>query len=264
MLHAVLATFPTVNDGAQYAVNTPTTSSLSNSGAESSYKPEIDTESETDVSTASDTYSLADTEATVDTAVTSEGTELASSLHEKRASSLRGSVHTLVGETVKSSQTDPPSRAASHTASKSLSDLLREADNLYARFPPTDPQLLVNRIFGPQSVLLTWTERAGSAPDAQEGPESTPLITDDEAESMVNTPALIVRPDFVDEDEEEQHPKPARRARKPAARPDVTSWEWWSSSRGERVPSPVTILAGVVMVVSIGIAVYDIQRRGRR
>ncbi|KZV91346.1 hypothetical protein EXIGLDRAFT_719411 [Exidia glandulosa HHB12029] len=125
-----------------------------------------------------------------------------------------------------------------------LTDLLRVADDLLSRFPPSDPRLAIDRILGPQSAIFTWSEDRKDMP------------SDDDAEKMVDAPELVVRSDFVDEDEL----PPPRRAEK---RPRPQSWWLSGSGRKGNAPSPATIVAGVVLAVSIGIAVYDVSRRAQ-
>lgn len=178
-----------------------------------------------------------------------------------RADSLGDSLVTAHSE----SDNDPPPAPASDAADDSddnastladepisreparpLADILRAADDLLARFPPSDPRLAVDRILGPQSVLFTWSENRKDMP------------SDDDAEKMVDAPELVVRADFVDEDE---LLPPSKERRKPQERPR----SWWFAGIGKHgnEPSPATIVAGVVLAVSIGVAVYDISRRAQ-
>jgi hypothetical protein len=61
----------------------------------------------------------------------------------------------------------------------SLPALLAHAEDLYARYPPSTPGLCLTEIFGPNSVMLTWSEDPAAMPSA------------DEAEAMVDKPDLI-------------------------------------------------------------------------
>lgn len=92
----------------------------------------------------------------------------------------------------------PPSRPPSSLSDASfprakapkifLPALLKETDELLAKFPPTHPSLHVSSIIGPQSVINTWSENPHD------------LASDEEAEAMVTHPELVVLP-FVDPDE---------------------------------------------------------------
>lgn len=84
----------------------------------------------------------------------------------------------------------PPSPAPGASFSRpkvSLSSLLLHADFLYSTYPSVHPALFLTEIMGPNSVINTWS------------PAASILPTDDDAESMVLTPALVVYPD-VEED----------------------------------------------------------------
>ena len=136
-----------------------------------------------------------------------------------------------------------------------LTNLLREADALYAEFPPSHLDLHLSSIMGPQSVVFTWSESFSELP------------SDEEAEAMVQHPNLIVYP-YVDMEEEtsesseydgepkprkdrlgakfkKDHPKKARTIKR-AAYPHM--------EKG-------TIVAGVVLVVGVAVAVYGIKTR---
>lgn len=82
---------------------------------------------------------------------------------------------------------DAPGQPAK--ARMSLSALLRQADDLLARFPPSHPRLDLGTIMGPRSTMITWTESFSSLPP------------DDELEQYVKTPHLVVLP-YVDPVEE--------------------------------------------------------------
>lgn len=120
----------------------------------------------------------------------------------------------------------------------SLTSLLMQADDLYARFPPSHPSIALSSIMGPQSVMLTWSE------------DPSELPSDDDAELMVTKPELIVLPyiepdDEVASDDEETHGKHRgrRRPRKPR----------------HLVLQRKTMVAGAVLVLGVAVAVYGIQ-----
>ncbi|KAH7106881.1 rab-GTPase-TBC domain-containing protein [Auriculariales sp. MPI-PUGE-AT-0066] len=249
MLHAVLTAFPPVND-APVNDEEPRFTSPGPSATQSLWQADDD-------SLTSDSASLAESYAPTETSATSLASEETASFDGSSRISRSPSVDTLVDDVLPVTHKES---APAVTASRSLSDLLRQADELYLSFPPSNPRLAMRQIFGPQSVLFTWNEQSGSASCAsqsEDDPTSSPL-TDDEAEALVDTPQHIIRPDFVDEDEQEElQPKkyldtPSRLA--------FTEWEWWTTSRNEYTPTPLTIAATTVMVASIGFAAYDISR----
>ncbi|KAI8974866.1 rab-GTPase-TBC domain-containing protein [Trametes punicea] len=135
----------------------------------------------------------------------------------------------------------------------SLTTLLSHADELYAQFPPTHPSVAVSSIMGPQSAMLTWSERCAEMPD------------DDEAELMVTKPELVVLPyiepdDDIASDEasssyhtrehrerkgekESKKEKRRRKLRKPRRLTDI-------------VVQHRTMVAGAVLVLGVAVAVY--------
>lgn len=152
----------------------------------------------------------------------------------------------------------PPSPTLSaHLSSRpriSLSTLLRQADDLYARFPPSHPDVAVSSIMGPQSVMLTWSEDPSELPD------------DDEAELMVLKPELVVLP-HIDQDEEvasdeeyEKSPRHKRRARKEQEREERRRRKLRKPRRmGDVVLQRKTMVAGAVLVLGVAMAVYGMQ-----
>jgi hypothetical protein len=140
------------------------------------------------------------------------------------------------------SPTDELSGGASSSPSVSLTALLRRADELYATYPPSLPELCIHEIFGPNSVIMTWSE------------DSSKLPSPDAAEAMVEAPELVslgyeepqAEPEEEDEDEEvrekpETHPpkRPRRRLKKRS----------FSMDRG-------LVIATAVLVVGVAIAYH--------
>ncbi|KAI0689903.1 rab-GTPase-TBC domain-containing protein [Cerioporus squamosus] len=127
----------------------------------------------------------------------------------------------------------------------SVTALLRHADELFTLYPPTHPGIALTSIMGPQSVMLTWSERASEVPD------------DDEAELMVTRPELIVLP-YVEHEEEDEGGKEKRRRdkekeerrrrklRKPRRLTDM-------------VVQRKTMVAGAVLVLGVAMAVYGLN-----
>ena len=139
---------------------------------------------------------------------------------------------------------DTPGQPAK--ARMSLSSLLRQADDLFARFPPSHQKLDLDKIMGPRSVIFTWTESF-----------SSPL--DDELEQYVKTPELVVLP-YVDPVEEaamkekqEREIQMRKLARRGKLRKSVFS--------KANVPKK-TILAGAVLALGVTLAVYGIRAPG--
>ena len=77
---------------------------------------------------------------------------------------------------------DSPRRRRNSSITISLPSLLARADELLSQFPPNHPELHLEDILGPQSVVFTWSEN------------SHDLASDSEAEAMVIRPDLVVRP----------------------------------------------------------------------
>ena len=75
-----------------------------------------------------------------------------------------------------------PRRRRNSSITISLPSLLARADELLSQFPPNHPELHLEDILGPQSVVFTWSEN------------SHDLASDSEAEAMVIRPDLVVRP----------------------------------------------------------------------
>ncbi|KAF7986363.1 hypothetical protein HWV62_35376 [Athelia sp. TMB] len=121
-----------------------------------------------------------------------------------------------------------------------LADLLQRADDLFANFPPADPALGLATLMGPNSVVYTWSEDPAKLP------------TDDDAESMVSKPELIVLPhvDFPPEEEDSaQNEKQQRRRRKGGN---------GGKKRARRIERRAMI-AGAVLVLGVSIVIYGLR-----
>lgn len=121
-----------------------------------------------------------------------------------------------------------------------FADLLQRADDLYANFPPADPALGLATLMGPNSVVYTWSEDPAKLP------------TDDDAESMVSRPELIVLPhvDFPPEEEDSaQNEKQQRRRRKGAN----------SGKKRARRIERRAMIAGAVLVLGVSIVIYGLR-----
>lgn len=121
----------------------------------------------------------------------------------------------------------------------SLTSLLMQADELYARLPPSHPSIALASIMGPQSVMLTWSE------------DPSELPSDDDAELMVTKPELIVKP-YIDSDDEVASDDEEKRGKHRGRR------------RGLQKPRHLmlqrkTMVAGAVLVLGVAVAVYGIQ-----
>ncbi|OSD05074.1 hypothetical protein PYCCODRAFT_1362821 [Trametes coccinea BRFM310] len=152
---------------------------------------------------------------------------------------------------------DPLDMLRPHRPRVSLTSLLKHADELYAQFPPTHPDVAVSSIMGPQSVMLTWSERRAELPD------------DDEAELMVTKPELVVLPYVEPEDEDlasdeasSYRPTPARgdRNRKGAKEESEKEKRRRRLRKPRRLTDIVvqrrTMVAGAVLVLGVAMAVY--------
>jgi hypothetical protein len=142
-----------------------------------------------------------------------------------------------------------------------LTDLLKLADALYAEFPPSHVGLHLSSIMGPQSVIFTWSESFSDLP------------SDEEAESMVQHPELIVYPHV--ESEEEDSPidemEPSRRRwilRRRKGKEKVNSDKAKTKKRRQAFkslshshPEKRTVIAGAVLMVGMAVAIYGIHTR---
>lgn len=160
------------------------------------------------------------------------------------------------------SKSSPSSRALSlrprsRTRRKviSLSSILSQADHFYALYPPTHPQLSLDHIMGPKSVVFTWKR------------DSTQMESDEEAEALAEETSLIVLP-FEDSDHEQDDS-----SEDDAEISHSAKSKGKGRTKGEggekrlrrklrkRVPMPFTVdrrtaIAGIVLVLGIALAVY--------
>ncbi|KAI0760627.1 rab-GTPase-TBC domain-containing protein [Fomes fomentarius] len=156
------------------------------------------------------------------------------------------------------SEPEPEPEARPHRPRVTVSSLLQDADDLFTLYPPTHPQIALASIMGPQSVVLTWSERAADLPE------------DDEAELMVTRPELVVLPHVERSDsdsdeggaggrgekgskgrrrrerEKEEREKRRRRLRKPRRLTDI-------------VVQRKTMVAGAMIVLGVAVAVYGLN-----
>ena len=127
----------------------------------------------------------------------------------------------------------------------SLSSLLHQADDLFARFPPSHPKLDLDKIMGPRSTIFTWAE-------------SSSVPSDDELEQYVKTPHLVVLP-YVDPVEEALREKNAKELeRRGAERKRKLRKSLFTRVKAEKK----TMLAGAVLAIGIAMAVYGIRAPG--
>lgn len=130
-----------------------------------------------------------------------------------------------------------------------LTDLLRQADDLYAKYPPSHPELALSSIMGPQSVVFTWSESFSGLP------------ADDEAESMIAHPELVVYP-FVEvepHDKEQDSDAGPRRKKKGKERRRRTVRRLLSKTPVFGPVEKKTMLAGTVLVLGVAMAVYGMK-----
>ena len=129
----------------------------------------------------------------------------------------------------------------------SLSSLLRQADDLFIRFPPSHPKLDLDKIMGPRSTVFTWTESVSSTP------------SDGELEQYVKTPHLVVLP-YVDPVEEAMiREKEARRLEtKRAERTRKLRKNIFSRANLQKR----TVFAGAFLALGVAMTVYGIHAPG--
>lgn len=135
-----------------------------------------------------------------------------------------------------------------------LSSLLRQADELYRKFPPDHPELKLSTIMGPQSVVFTWKESVEGERFASGD------ARDDEAEAMILHPELIVYPDVP------ELPATGDKESEDESRVDVNHGE---KRRRRKSLKPrlldtrtKTMVAGAIVVLGVAMAVYGIRQRG--
>jgi len=125
-----------------------------------------------------------------------------------------------------------------HRPRVSLTALLLQADELYARFPPSTPELCLSSILGPSSVIFTWSE--------------SPLggsLSESDAEAIVDKPETIVLPYVEPEDQPpEKKENAVRRGR------ILRTIIFGKTRLGRR-----TMLAGAVLVLGIAIAAHGLS-----
>ena len=169
-----------------------------------------------------------------------------------------------------SSSSRPP-RPPKHTVP--LSSLLQHADELYALYPPTHPELHIAEIMGPNSVIFTWKEPT----------DSLDTDADDEAERLTGEDGVVLPYEESEaeseaessdwEEEIEKKPPPRKRRRLIKRRPRPSYPHKPSRLRktlrrlGFGLSHPLllsdkkTVATGAVLVLGVAIAVYSMQTR---
>ncbi|KAG6897058.1 hypothetical protein C0992_004377 [Termitomyces sp. T32_za158] len=141
-----------------------------------------------------------------------------------------------------------------------LTSLLAQADDLYALYPPTHPDLSLSSIMGPQSVVYTWSESFSALP------------TDAEAEAMVLCPGLMVYPyiegdvaeESRDSEEWEEKPGPVKSKRKQVrGKFRGKMKEKLKHLRRGQVDQTTGMVAGAVIVLGVALAVYGVKMRDK-
>lgn len=148
-----------------------------------------------------------------------------------------------------------------------LVDLLKQADALYSKFPPSHSDLHLSSILGPQSVVFTWSDNFSDLP------------SDDEAEAMVQHPELVVYP-YIDvpepskeeyshrEDEGDESESTGLwglRRRRGKEKVIATNSAIKRRLKKKFRKSPFshlekrTMVAGTVLVLGVAVAIYGIQ-----
>lgn len=180
-------------------------------------------------------------EVTVDESTTLLDTEASSSEHSQDHER----------ENTRSSSSSSNESHAPHKPRISLSSLLELADELYSRYPPTHPDVNLQTIMGPQSVMLTWSEKFFDLP------------SDNTAEVMVTQPQLIVLPvpdefDSKEQEEDEDDGRKgtiAKRRRRKLRKPVRI---------GAMVVERRAVVASAVIVLGVAMAVYGLQTAPER
>ena len=140
---------------------------------------------------------------------------------------------------------DTPGQPAK--AQMSISSLLRQADDLLARFPPSHPKLDLDKIMGPRSTIFTWAEPFSSTP------------SDDELEQYVKTPHLVVLP-YIDPVEEALMKE--KEGRELEMRKVERRRKLRKSILARTNVQKKTMFAGAALALGIAMAVYGIRTPG--
>ncbi|KAG8959410.1 hypothetical protein FRC03_008010 [Tulasnella sp. 419] len=140
-----------------------------------------------------------------------------------------------------------------------ISSIFRDTEDLYRRFPPQDPAIGASDIMGPNSVIFTWkdnSERIANTSCSGESEKfrSSHLTTrpvlpiDDEAEDMVLETLSVVHPYDPSEEQalEEEYIPPSHNPKKRRVLVNIDR---------------KTALAGIVLLVGVGIAMYTTDGR---
>ena len=127
-----------------------------------------------------------------------------------------------------------PVESSHSQASLSLLSVFLLADDLFARFPPSTPELYLTRTLGPASAMRTWSQDAGQLP------------SDDQAEALIVSGLdIVVRDGLGPVSQEKELPPRPEKAR--------TRKAWGSSSQ---------LVVGAVIMLGIAVAVGVQSRRG--
>jgi hypothetical protein len=132
-----------------------------------------------------------------------------------------------------------------HRPTLTLTSILIRADELSTLYPPTHPSVSAASIMGPQSVIFTWSE----------DPEQLP--PDDDAELIVQRPELIVLPYVEPDDADGKESDDRDKGR------DTDRWKLLHTPLrigGINVKTR-TLVAGAVLVLGVGLAVYGFRTR---
>lgn len=141
-----------------------------------------------------------------------------------------------------------------HVPPLPLCTLLRRASDLLVAYPPSSPALGMAQTFGPQSALCTWSPSAG---------DIHITLNDDEAEACVGGESVVLLSLTKEEQEEElglpRKSKAERRA--PGKRKGFNRWPIRLSNG--LVVRRRTVVASLVLLLSVAVALYGFGRGGR-
>ncbi|KAF8069231.1 rab-GTPase-TBC domain-containing protein [Lyophyllum atratum] len=283
MAHSVLSSLPDISDADETKVGGAEVQELVNGSLEDSLdatkeevapslKLEEDTEPDDQLLDQVIAVKTKDLEEELVTATVAEEAPLSDVMNEESSSiSLPpacSSQPTPSSSHPASSRTASPTPPFSSRPSASqipLTSLLTHAEALYALYPPTQPALGLASIMGPQSVVYTWSE----SPDL--------LPKDDEAETMVVAPGLVVYP-YIEDDEDEvaedgengaegeweekSPPQNKRRREKVKKLRGKVRGRFRKLRRLGVERRTGTMVAGAVLVLGVAMAVYGVRMRG--
>lgn len=163
------------------------------------------------------------------------------------------------------SESVPPIFPGAYTDNKvnsiPLSDLLRQASNLFVQYPPSLPDLRVSQTFGSASILHV---RPG-ATDYDPTSSILPILDDDQAESYVGSEEVVLPISQEEQDEEMGVTKEKQKLREERKEKLIKEKERRKFPVRRRfVSRRQMIIAGTVLLIGVAVAMYGLQHPNAR